>query len=105
MGTEQQNIDHARDYRRYSERQIDQRGQQILAAKLEARNRPRGGDSKDRIEWDRNGRDQQRQPNRTPRFGTRDRREVNANSLAQASVKTAIKGMIRNTATKTSPRQ
>ena len=59
LQAEEQDIDETRNHRRYGERQIDQRDQHLLAAKIEFGDRPGGGEAECEVEWYGNaGRDQ-----------------------------------------------
>ena len=84
LPTKQQHEDHAADNRRHRERQVDKRYQQVLASELEFRDRPGGGDPKDRIEWHNRQGGQQSQPDGRQRFRFADRRPIASESQPQS---------------------
>ena len=80
---EQQHEQHPRDDRRDRKRYVDQRQQCLLAGKIEARDRPRCGDSEGNVERHRDRGGHQRQPNCGARLGIGDRGKVSADSFPQ----------------------
>ena len=80
---EQQHEDQTGDHRRHRERQIDQRDQKVLAAKLEFGDRPGADNAEHDIGCDRYGGDDQRQPDRRQRVGIAQRREIGADALRE----------------------
>ena len=80
---EQQHIDQAGHHGRHRKGQVDQRDQQLFAAKLELGDRPRRRGAEDQIERDRDARHQQRELDRGQRIGLYQRRKVRGPALAQ----------------------
>ena len=76
LAAEEQDEHHARDDRRHGERQIDQRDQQLLSAKLKLADRPCRGDAEDQVRRHRDRGGRQRQRERRHRVGFADRRHV-----------------------------
>ena len=76
LAAEEQHEHHARDDRRYRKRQVDQRNQQLLAAKLELADRPRRGDAEEKIRRHGNRRGRQRQRQRRHGVGLSNRVQV-----------------------------
>ncbi len=83
LRTEQQHVDQPRDDRRHRERQIDQRQQQVLAAKLELGDGPRRRHAEHHVERHRDRRDAQREGDGGQRIGLDQRRPVDVQALAQ----------------------
>ena len=89
LRTEQQHVDQARNDRRNGERQVDQREQQVLAAKLELGDGPRCRHAKHHVERHGNQRDGQRQDNRGQCIGLDQRFEINIHALLERLVEHA----------------
>jgi len=83
LQAEQQHEHHAADHRRYRERQVDKRDQQVLAGELEFRDCPGGRDAEDRIEWHDDQGGQQGQPDGRQRFRLAQRRPIAAEPQPQ----------------------
>ncbi len=83
LRAEQQHEDEARDHRTDRERQIDQRDQESLAAKVEFGDRPGRDQPEHQIEADRNHRDHQRQPDRRQCFRIGQCGEISTNPLGK----------------------
>ncbi len=83
LGAEQQHEDHAGDHRRHREGQVDDRGQQALAAELELGDAPGRGDAEDRVDRHDDRGDQERQADGGEGVGRGEGRPIGVDALGQ----------------------
>src|SRR5690606_31290896 len=70
-------------HRRHREGQVDKRDEELLARKIELRDRPGGGDAEDEIEWNRDGGREQGKAYGGERVGIDEGGQVRFPALAQ----------------------
>jgi hypothetical protein len=83
LRAEHQHVDQARHHRRHRERQIDQRGEEGLAAELELGDGPGRSHAEHEVQRHRDGGRDQREADRAPGIGLLQRFEVRRDALAQ----------------------